>query len=111
MDVEGAVAGEVEDVRGDPGAPVVGDDDVGVGSLEAFEEFFVVGAVADEDGDAVFRGEVGHGVGPDFFVGVFALGVGHDQDHVVLGVQEGLQGAVAPGLVTEHDDPHGFSSA
>jgi hypothetical protein len=33
--------------------------------------------------------------------------VRHDQDHVVLGVQEGLQGAVPPGLVTEHDDPHG----
>src|SRR5690606_33945805 len=35
VDVQRAAAGEAEDLRRDPGAPVVGDDEVGIGLLEA----------------------------------------------------------------------------
>ncbi len=107
MHVEGAVAGQVEDARGDPRAPVVRHDDVGLRLLEPGEQLFVVGAVADEHRDAVVVGEVGDRVAPDLLVRVLALRVRHDQNDIVFGLQQGLQGAVPPRLIAEHDDPHG----
>jgi hypothetical protein len=38
---------------------------------------------------------------------VVALRVGYHQDDVVLGIQQRPQGSVPPGLVAEHDNPHG----
>ncbi len=106
VDVQRAVAREGEDAWGDPRPPVAGHDDVRVGLPEALEQLVVVRAVAYQHRDAPGLGEVGDGVAPDLLVRVLALGMRHDQHHVVLGVQEGLQSAVAPGLVPEHDDPH-----
>lgn len=108
MDVQRAVAGESEDARRYPGPPVVGHDDVRVRLLEALEQLLVVRPFADQDGYPVLLGEIGYGIAPDLLVRVLAAGVRHDQYHGVLGVEEGLQGAVPPGLVTEHDDPHRF---
>lgn len=106
VDVQRAVAGQVVDVRRDPRTPVVGDDDVRLRLLEAREQLVVVRPVADHDRHAVLLRQVGDRVAPDLLVGVLALGVRHDEHHVVFGVQERLEGAVAPGLIAEHDDPH-----
>jgi hypothetical protein len=70
-------------------------------------EFIVVRTIAQEDRYTVLLGQIGDRVVPDLLVGVVALGVGDHQHHIVFGVEQSLQCAVSPGLVPEHDDPHG----
>jgi hypothetical protein len=65
------------------------------------------GRLRSRTGTPCAGGQVGDRVAPDLLVGVVALGVRDDEHDVVFGVQQGLQRAVPPGLVAEHDDPHG----
>jgi hypothetical protein len=103
--VEGAVRGQVEDLRRDPRTPVVGDDDVGLCLFEPVHQVGV-GAVGDGGRDAVFGGEVGDGVAPDLLVRVLALRMRHHEGDVMLGFEQRFERAVTPGLVAEHGDPH-----
>ena len=98
--------GSVEDVRRDPGPPVVGDDDVRVGVLERVAPRPRPGGCAPRTGTPFSAAQIRDRVAPDLLVRVVARRVGHHEDDLVLGRQQRLQRAMSPGLVPEHDHPH-----
>lgn len=109
VDVEGAVLGCVEDLRRQPGTPVVGDDDVGsCFGQRGFEG--IVRLVRHVNGYTVLGRQICNRVRPHLFVDVFALRVCDCQHDLVIGVDQGLQGTVAPGLVSERSDSQRGSS-